>query len=75
MVQRVVPSRMFDRASIEYWRVSLTLFLPISQFVDIPRVIEVVMEAHKADLMATPSIEDIVNVSWGVDGPHHTTVR
>lgn len=31
------------------------------------------MEAHKADLMATPSIEDIVNVSLGVDGSHHTT--
>lgn len=33
------------------------------QFVEIPRVIEVVMEAHKADFTATPSIDDIVNVS------------
>lgn len=33
------------------------------QFVDIPRVIETVMEAHKADFAATPSIDDIVNVS------------
>eukprot|EP00904_Undaria_pinnatifida_P004637 jgi/Undpi1/14174/HiC_scaffold_9.g03824.m1 len=31
-------------------------------FVEIPRVIEVVMEAHKADFTATPSIGDIVNV-------------
>lgn len=39
------------------------LTLTSSQFVDIPRVIESVMEAHKADFKARPSIEDIVNVS------------
>ena len=36
------------------------------QFVDIPRVIETVMEAHKADFTASPSIDDIVNVSLNI---------
>ncbi|CAM9542791.1 unnamed protein product [Ectocarpus sp. 6 AP-2014] len=40
----------------------------VISFLDIPRVIEVVMEAHKADLMATPSIEDIVNVDLWARG-------
>lgn len=36
------------------------------QFVEIPQVIEAAMEAHKADFMAKPSIEDIVSVSFAV---------
>lgn len=44
--------------------------LLVMQFVDIPRVIETVMEAHKADFAATPSIEDIVNVSPTVKFSH-----
>eukprot|EP00903_Cladosiphon_okamuranus_P014435 g13394.t1 len=37
-------------------------------FVEIPQVIETVMEAHKADFTATPSIEDIVNVDLWARG-------
>ena len=42
---------------------SLLLLAAAWQFVEIPQVIETVMEAHKADFTAEPSIDDIVNVS------------
>lgn len=52
-----IPLRMIDARP-------RTLAPPCTaQFVEIPRVIESAMEAHKADLSAMPSIEDIVEVS------------
>ncbi|CAM9160345.1 unnamed protein product, partial [Hapterophycus canaliculatus] len=40
----------------------------VISFVDIPRVIDSVMDAHKADFTARPSIEDIVDVDLWARG-------
>lgn len=37
-------------------------------YLGIPKAVELVMEAHKADYSSTPSLEDIVNVDvWARD--------
>ena len=74
-----IPKGNLVKSLLEYITRNLIALRPPSsatclQFVEIPRVIEVVMEAHKADFTATPSIGDIVNVSSTIC-PHQVPTR